>query len=215
MLPSDVRLAVPGKGNRFMVTSTPSVSQLAVESARPSLYEKLNTTWHERALQVFMLIVLGHWAEHLFQAYQIYVMGWPRPKANGLLGLWYPWLIQTEALHYGYALVMLVGIWVLRKGFAGVSLKWWTIALVIQFWHHIEHFLLIFQATTHHYFWGRPVPCSVLQLFFPRVELHLFYNGVVFIPMVIGMYYHMFPPEGERGKMTCTCEWGHVSGRAA
>jgi hypothetical protein len=27
--------------------------------------------------------------------------------------------------------------------------------------------------------------------------------------MVIGMYYHMFPPESEHGKMACTCEWGH------
>ncbi len=156
-----------------------------------------------------MFIVLAHWGEHLVQAYQIYVMGWPRPKANGILGLWYPWLIQSEALHYGYALIMLIGLWVLRKGFTGVSRKWWTAALVIQFWHHIEHFLLIWQATFHHNFWGKPVPCSVLQLVFPRVELHLFYNSIVFIPMVIGMYYHMFPPESEHGKMACTCEWGH------
>ena len=63
-----------------------------------------------------MVIVLGHWAEHLVQAYQMYVMNWPRPMANGLLGLWYPWLIKSEVLHYGYALVMLIGIWVLRKG---------------------------------------------------------------------------------------------------
>ena len=50
-----------------------------------------------------MVIVLAHWAEHLVQAYQIYVMGWPRPKANGLVGLCYPWLIKSETLHYGYA----------------------------------------------------------------------------------------------------------------
>jgi len=30
-----------------------------------------------------------------------------------------------------------------------------------------------------------------------------------FIPMVIGMYYHVFPPESEEGKVACTCEWGH------
>lgn len=163
-----------------------------------------------------MFIVLAHWGEHLVQAYQIYVMGWPRPRANGILGLWYPWLIQSEVLHYGYAVIMLIGLWVLRKGFSGTSRNWWTAALVIQFWHHIEHFLLILQATSHHNFWGKPVPCSVLQLFFPRVELHLFYNSVVFIPMVMGMYYHMFPPETEQGRMACTCEWGHkYSKRAA
>ena len=72
----------------------------------------------------------AHWGEHLVQAYQIWVMGWPRPKANGILGLWYPWLIKSEVLHYGYALVMLIGIWVLRKGFTGRSRTWWTVALV-------------------------------------------------------------------------------------
>jgi hypothetical protein len=175
-------------------------------AAHPSFYEKLNTQWHERALQIFMAVVLAHWAEHLAQAAQIYLMGWPRPQANGVLGLWYPWLIKSEVLHYAYALVMLVGIWVLRKGFAGTARTWWTVALVIQFWHHIEHLLLITQATMHHNFWGSPVPVSVLQLVFPRVELHLFYNTVVFIPMVIGMYYHMFPPAGER-TAECTCAW--------
>ena len=197
-----------------MAASSSSLHVGIAPAARPSFYDKLNTRWHERARQVFMAIVLAHWAEHLVQAYQIYVMGWPRPLANGVLGLWYPWLIQSETLHYGYALVMLIGIWVLRKGFSGLSHKWWTVALVIQFWHHIEHFLLIWQAATHHNFWHKPVPFSVLQLVVPRVELHLFYNGVVFIPMVIGMYYHMFPPKGETQHSTCTCEWRPRSAKA-
>jgi hypothetical protein len=193
-----------------MAVSNPAIPNLHVAAGRgASFYDKLNSTWHERALQGFMLIVLAHWGEHLVQAYQIYVMHWPRPKAGGILGLWYPWLIQSEVLHYGYAVVMLIGLWVLRKGFTGLGRTWWTVALVIQFWHHIEHFLLIYQATTHHNFWHKPVPCSVLQLVFPRVELHLFYNTIVFIPMVIGMYYHMFPPEGEARNTNCTCEWGH------
>jgi len=37
-------------------------------------------------------------------------------------------------------------------------------------------------------------------LWVPRVELHLFYNTIVFIPMVVAMYFHMFPPAGERRK---------------
>ncbi|HXE62398.1 MAG TPA: hypothetical protein VN519_02610 [Bryobacteraceae bacterium] len=172
-----------------------------------SFHDKLNAEWHERALQLFMVIVLGHWAEHLVQAYQIWALHWPRAKAGGILGLFYPWLIQSEVLHYGFAIVMLIGIWVLRQGFTGRSRTWWTISLGIQFWHHIEHLLLITQATIHHNFWHKPVPFSFLQLVFPRVELHLFYNTVVFIPMVIGMYYHMFPPEGEAHAANCTCEW--------
>lgn len=191
-----------------MAATVPSFSNLSMAPrSGPSLHEKLNTRWHERALQMFMLVVLAHWGEHLVQAWQVYVLRWPRPMANGILGLWYPWLIKSEVLHYSYALVMLIGIWVLRKGFTGVAHKWWTVSLVIQFWHHIEHLLLIGQYVFHHNLFGKPVPCSVLQLFFPRVELHLFYNSIVFIPMVIGMYYHMFPPAGEQQHAACTCSW--------
>lgn len=171
-----------------------------------SFHEKLNSVWHRRALYLFTFIVLAHWAEHLTQAYQIYVMGWPRPQAGGFLGLFFPWLVSSEVLHYGYAIVMLIGIWTLRKGFTGTSLKWWTAALVIQFWHHIEHFVLQWQALTHHYWFGSPVPVSFLQMLFPksRVEIHLFYNAVVFMPMLVAMYYHMFPPKGEE-VAACTC----------
>src|SRR5258707_13534876 len=89
-----------------MAVSAPSIhSAQFTADAGSSFYEKLNSQWHERALQVFMAIVLAHWGEHLFQAYQISGVGWPPPKANGLLGLWHPWLMTSEALHYGYALV--------------------------------------------------------------------------------------------------------------
>jgi hypothetical protein len=171
-----------------------------------NFYQKLNSVWHRRALNLFMFIVLAHWAEHLAQAFQIYILGWTRPAAGGFLGLFFPWLVTSEILHYGYAIVMLVGIWTLRKGFTGTSNKWWTIALVIQFWHHIEHAVLQWQAITHNYWFGSPVPVSFLQTVLPqsRVEIHLFYNAVVFIPMIIGMYYHMFPPRGEENP-ACSC----------
>jgi hypothetical protein len=184
-----------------------STQQITVPISHLSFYDKLNTRWHKPALQIFMIIVLAHWAEHIAQAWQIYVLGWPHHMANGVLGVFYPWLVHSEVLHYSYALAMLIGIWVLRKGFAGLSRKWWTVALVIQFWHHIEHALLITQATIHHNFFGSPTPTSILQLMIPRVELHLFYNTVVFIPMVVGMYYHMFPPKTETAHAACTCAW--------
>ena len=65
-----------------------------------------------------------------------------------MVGYFFPWVIQSETLHYGYALVMLIGLWTLRSGFTGVDRRWWTIALAIQFFHHFEHFLLHAQATT-------------------------------------------------------------------
>lgn len=191
-----------------MAVSNPSLHAVAHASSMDAgLYEKLNTRWHKPALLTFMAIVIAHWGEHLFQAYQIYVMHWPRPKALGMLGLVYPWLVKSETLHYGYALIMLIGLWILRKGFTGVSYTWWMVAFWIQFWHHIEHGVLQYQAITGHYWFHSPVPTSFAQLFIPRVELHLIYNTIVFIPMVMGMYYHMFPPEGEVQHAKCTCAW--------
>src|SRR2546422_2028754 len=140
---------------------------------------KLNGPWHKRALQVFLVIVLAHWAEHLVQAYQVYVLKWPVHQARGVLGQAFPWLVHSEVLHYGYALIMLVGIWTLLPGFVGRSRAWWLTALVIQFWHHIEHALLQGQVIAGQTLFGSPVPTSIVQLWFPRLELHLFYNTVV------------------------------------
>ena len=172
-----------------------------------SLHSRLNSEWHKRSLQLFMFVVLAHWAEHLVQAVQIYLLGWPRPQAGGVFGLFFPWLVSSEVLHYGYAIVMLVGLWMMRKGFTGTSRKWWTVALVIQFWHHIEHALLQTQAIIGYNLFGSPVPVSIIQLWVRRVELHLFYNAIVFIPMVLAMYFHMFPPKNEAPNYGCSCAW--------
>ena len=166
--------------------------------------ERLNAAWHERALQLFTGIVLLHWAEHLTQAYQVYVLHWPMHQARGFLGQAFPWLVHSETLHYGYAVIMLVGIWAMLPGFVGRSRTWWMVALVIQFWHHIEHALLQLQAIVGPFF-GRAVPTSIAQLWFPRLELHLFYNTIVFIPMVVAMVYHLVPDAHERAAMRCSC----------
>ena len=189
-----------------MVTATAHTHVPA--SPTLSLVERLNGPRHELALKVFMAIVLAHWGEHLLQALQIYALGWPVPEARGMLGYFFPWLVRSEVLHYGYALVMLAGLWLLRTGFRGrQDRRWWMLAFGIQFWHHIEHALLQGQALLGHNLLGLPVPTSIAQLWFPRVELHLFYNTIVFIPMVIAMYYHMFPPPLAAAGQKCTCAW--------
>ncbi len=171
--------------------------------------EALNTRWHKPSLQIFLAIVIAHWGEHLFQAYQVYVLHWPRPRSLGMLGLIWPSIIRNESLHYGYALVMLAGLWVLRRAFTGKGYTWWMISFWIQFWHHIEHALLFFQAMTHHYLFGGSVPTSIGQIWIPRVELHLIYNTAVFIPMVVAMYYHVYPPAGETAVPRCACARRH------
>jgi hypothetical protein len=179
------------------------VTTIAIDTRRPVNW--VNGTGHRLALGAFMFIVLAHWTEHLTQAVQIWGLGRPRPQARGVLGQYFPWLVSSEALHYTYAILMLIGLFALRNGFAGRARTWWTVALVIQFWHHLEHLLLLIQAQTHHFLFGAKVPTSILQQFYPRVELHLFYNTIVFIPMVIAMYFHLRPREAERQSTTCTC----------
>ena len=137
------------------------MSAISMTPPRGLSVAAINGRYHRTALTVFMAIVLAHWAEHLVQAYQVWVLDRPRPEARGVLGQIFPWLATSEWLHYWYAIVMLVGLFLLRPGFAGRARTWWTVALVIQFWHHIEHLLLLIQAQTHVFFFGGTVPVNV------------------------------------------------------
>ena len=47
------------------------------------------------------------------------------------------------------------------------------------------------------------------QIWIPRIELHLIYNMLVFIPMVVAMYYHVYPPARDTVKAMCTCARHH------
>lgn len=150
---------------------------------------------------LFMVVVLAHWVEHLFQAAQIWLLGWSRPEARGALGEALPVLVSSEWLHYAYAVFMLVGLVVLRHAFVGRARAWWSVALVIQIWHHFEHLLLLGQALTHSTLFGAAKPTSILQLVAARVELHLFYNAIVFAPMVAAIflqYYSRRKPDQPR-----------------
>jgi hypothetical protein len=181
------------------------MASIATSSAGAGFIHRLNGRQHRAALNIYLFIVIAHWAEHLVQAYQIWVLGWPRPEARGLLGQPFPWLVEQEWLHWGYALIMLIGLFLLRPGFVGRGRTWWMVALVLQFWHHIEHLLLFIQAQTGVYYFGGSAPTSIAQLVLARVELHLFYNSIVFIPMIIAMYLHVRPNSAELANTACSC----------
>ncbi|MEU8328847.1 hypothetical protein [Micromonospora sp. NPDC048839] len=174
-------------------------------TSRGGVLGAINGAHHRAVLGLYMAIVLAHWAEHLVQAYQIWVLGWARPQARGVLGMPFPWLVSSEWLHYGYAIVMLIGLFALRPGFVGRARTWWTVALVIQFWHHIEHLLLLLQVQMGFLLPGATAPTSLVQLVVPRVELHLFYNSIVFLPMLVAMYLHLRPNDSELRQMECSC----------
>jgi hypothetical protein len=48
-----------------------------------TLTEKINGPWHKQVNQIFLFIVLAHWAEHIFQIVQIYLFHWPVHHAHG------------------------------------------------------------------------------------------------------------------------------------
>lgn len=152
------------------------------------LIANLNGARHGKAVMVLMVVVVAHWVEHLVQAVQVFALGWARPEALGALGGVWPWLVSSEWLHYVYAIAMLTGLLLLRRGFEGTARSWWNAALLIQVWHHIEHLLLLGQALAHQSLFGAAKPTSIAQLIIPRVELHLFYNAIVFTPMVVAVY---------------------------
>ena len=170
-----------------------------------SLLARLNTGWHEPALWLYMAVVFGHWLEHIVQAYQVFLLGWARPDAGGVLGLWFPALASSEVLHFVYNLALLAGLWALRPAFRGRARLFWNAALAAQGWHFFEHLLLQIQWLTGFYLFGAEVQTGILQLWVPRVELHFLYNSIVFIPLAIGLFYHFYPSSAESRGAPCTC----------
>jgi hypothetical protein len=192
--------ATRGEGKTMAATTQP----------REGFMEKLNGRWHERALWIYLVIVIVHWVEHLFQAAQIWVLNMPRPEALGALGYVFPWLVRSEVMHWTYAVLMLIGLVLLRPGFHGSAKTWWTVSLAIQAWHLVEHTLLQVQAVAGQNLFGSPVPTSIVQQWVPRPELHLLYNLAVFIPMIVAMVQHTRPSQAAVNACTCATDPGPI-----
>jgi hypothetical protein len=157
------------------------------------LYQRLNGPLHAPALWIFMMIIVAHWMEHVLQIYQIYGLGWEPAVAGGVLGVIFPKLVESEILHFVYDFIQWAGIVVLRPGFKGRARTFWTVAMIAQTWHYIEHVLLMGQYLSGYYLFGAAKQTSILQYWFPRAELHFVYNLLVFIPMVIAVHYYVQP----------------------
>lgn len=112
---------------------------------------------------IFVLICLIHFLEHCFQIAQIHLFNLPRADSLGLVGHFFPELIRNRVLHFDIALFMQVGF--MLFGFDSVT-------LILQALHLFEHTLqLAFN-------W------SIGEIWFPRAELHFYYNLIVGIAMV-------------------------------
>lgn len=147
----------------------------------------LNGSSHLPSLLIYLLIVGGHFAEHALQIVQVFVLGWDRPDAGGLLGLLFPTAAANETLHFTYNTLQITGLILLAPGFrqAPLALRWWLAALVLQSWHWLEHAFLIWQHATGIYFYGAIKQMSILERFVPRVELHFAYNLLAFVPTMV------------------------------
>jgi hypothetical membrane protein len=104
-----------------------------------------------------------------------------------LVAVFSAWTVRSEVQQYGRALVVLVGLALLRPAFAGSARQWWGLALGLQLWHYCEQFLIVMQVGTGWRLAGEQMPISVLQLLVPRVEVQVFYNVLVTIPMVVAV----------------------------
>lgn len=169
-----------------------------------NLWSRLNGELHEKALWVYAAVVGAHWLEHLAQAYQIWLINTPRPQALGAVGAFFPWLVRSEVMHFGFALFMFAGLIILAPGFSGAAAKWWYASLAIQAWHFIEHSLLQGQVAVGTNLFHSDIPMSVFQVWIPRAELHLLYNLLVFAPMVVAMVLHARPKAGSE-QDACSC----------
>ncbi len=146
---------------------------------------------HPRALALYLLLGAGHFAEHVAQLVQVYGRGWSPRAAGGLLGEWLPGLAASEVLHMGYNSLQLTGLILLFPGFKGRARTWWTVALVFQSWHFLEHVLLQVQFLTGYYLFNALKQTSLLEIFFPRLQLHFVYNLLVFIPIVVAGFLYV------------------------
>lgn len=151
---------------------------------------------------LFNLIVFVHTMEHVVQMLQLYFLGMTRKGSLGVLGMVYPWLVKSELLHWGMALITLAGLIYFLPQFKHKARVWLLVTLNLQIFHYIEHQLLLSQYLTHNlYDFKQPV--SITQVIaqslyhlpyagmpvLPRIELHFAYNLIILIPMVIALSY--------------------------
>jgi hypothetical protein len=169
------------------------------------LLYRLNGPWHAPALLLFFSPILFHMSEHFVQMVQLYVLQIDRADALGIVGIWLPAVVQSEGLHFSFAVFTLAGLVLLRPAFEGRARFWWSIALTIEFWHQFEHITLLFQRVTGEFFFGAAIPTSIVQVLVPRIELHLTYNTLVFVPMVIAVVAHIYPAASAQMISICGC----------
>ena len=156
------------------------------------------------SLVLYLSIVAGHFAEHIIQLYQLYVLHMHPKLAGGILGLYFPQLAQNEVLHIGYNSLQLTGLLLLLPMFVRIGAKaklWWRIAIIAQSWHFFEHVLLQIQFLKGQYLFGATHQTSLLEFVFPRAELHFTYNLLAFTPTMIAVIFYFIQRQQQKSRV--------------
>lgn len=135
---------------------------LANKHKQQSSYQAYNKK-HNNFFNIFALCCLIHYLEHCFQIVQIHILHLPRMDSLGLIGYFVPELIRNRLLHFDVAIFMQIGFIVFGFDY---------LTLILQGLHVIEHTLQVI------FNW------SIGEIWFPRAELHFYYNTIVGIAML-------------------------------
>lgn len=138
--------------------------------------------------KIYLIALATHFFEHIVQMIQLYILQWPRPECLGILGLKYPMLVHNETLHFGFAMFTILGLFLFKPD-NFKAYRWWKNTLAFSTFHFFEHSLLMYQFLTKQYFFGETAPTAIGQIWFPRLELHFFYNLVITVFICVFVYY--------------------------
>ncbi len=156
----------------------------------------VQATWKAAGawLTLYLILVVtqsGHVLEHVVQVVQLRVLHEPKEHAHGIFGA-----LDVEWVHFVWNSWILLAIVVLLIGRPGN--RWLLIAAPLAAWHLAEHVVLIatYLATGVE---GSPGLLAMGGLIgnglpIPRPELHLLYNVMETIPLIIGLAVAWFGP---------------------
>jgi len=155
----------------------------------PLVTRSVVATWRVAGAWLALYVVLavsqtGHVMEHVVQVAQLRVLGLSGQHAHGVFGA-----LDIEWVHFTWNAWVLAAVVVLLTGRA--SNRWLWIAAPLAGWHLVEHTFLIatYLATGAAGSPGLLAMGGLLGNGLPvaRPELHLFYNVLETIPLLIGL----------------------------
>lgn len=139
-------------------------------------------------MTVFVMLQLGHLAEHTVQVVQVWLNEGDASQAHGVFGA-----LDRELVHFVWDSLVFLGLGVLFIKL-GPHNKWLVIALVAASFHEIEHLFLYYLDRWEPAFYnaggttGIMAEGGLIGSPFERPYLHYIYNFVVVVPLCIAFW---------------------------